>query len=112
MPDILNVTDLVDDEGNLEIGPIPKGTPISLLSNIDLGGSKLDLAKVLIKVKIRLKQARGKSEEEQKKILRDLVPDLLSVSKCPDFVVDRGHEFGSQLSDRDKRALIGYLKTL
>ena len=63
-------------------------------------------------MKIRLKQARGKSEEEQKKILRDLVPDLLSVSKCPDFVVDRGHEFGSQLSDRDKRALIGFLKTL
>jgi hypothetical protein len=41
-----------------------------------------------------------------------LVPDLLAVSKCPDFVTDRGHTFGSKLADSDKRALIEYLKTL
>jgi hypothetical protein len=46
------------------------------------------------------------------------VPDLLQVSKCPDFVVNRGHYFGTSffkeeapLSDDDKRALIEFLKT-
>ena len=41
-----------------------------------------------------------------------------SMSKCPDFVVDRGHYFGTSafkeepgLSDDDKRALIEFLKT-
>ena len=63
-------------------------------------------------MKRKLRQARGKTDEEQKKILRGLVPDLLSVSKCPDFVVDRGHEFGSRLADQDKRALIAFLKRM
>jgi hypothetical protein len=56
---------------------------------------------------------------------------LLRVSKCPDFVVNRGHLFGTEafneqqnlsedekafgtepvLSDEDKRALIEFVKT-
>jgi hypothetical protein len=31
---------------------------------------------------------------------------------APDFVLDRGHTFGAELSDADKRALIAYLKRL
>jgi hypothetical protein len=51
-------------------------------------------------------------------VFKNLVPDLLQVSKCPDFVVNRGHYFGTSLlkeetplSDDDKRALIEFLKT-
>jgi hypothetical protein len=40
------------------------------------------------------------------------VPDLLKVSKCPDFILNRGHTFGSELADEDKRALIEFLKTM
>jgi hypothetical protein len=43
---------------------------------------------------------------------------LLALSKCPDYVVNRGHYFGTSyfagepaLSDDDKRALIEFLKT-
>ena len=50
--------------------------------------------------------------------LRRVVPDLLELSKCPDFVVNRGHYFGTDafkeepgLSDQDKMALIEFLKT-
>jgi hypothetical protein len=46
------------------------------------------------------------------------VPRLLALSKCKDFVVNRGHYFGTDLSkrepglsDEDKRALIEFLKT-
>jgi len=42
----------------------------------------------------------------------------MELSKCPDFVVNRGHYFGTEkagdgpgLSDADKRALIALLKT-
>ena len=34
----------------------------------------------------------------------------LEVSLCPDFIEDRGHTFGRDLSDQDKRALIEYMK--
>ena len=49
------------------------------------------------------------------------MPDLLNVSKCADFVVNKGHYFGTGylpasegepgLSDDDKKALIAFLKT-
>ena len=56
--------------------------------------------------------------EEAKRIFKNLVPDLIRVSKCPDYVVNKGHYFGTSnfkseppLSDDDKWALIEYLKT-
>ena len=33
-------------------------------------------------------------------------------NQAPDFVLDRGHMFGTELSDEDKRALIEFLKTM
>jgi len=40
-----------------------------------------------------------------------LIPGLLAANKCPDFIEDKGHYFGTELPDTDKRALIEYLKT-
>jgi len=50
------------------------------------------------------------------------VDQLIDLSTCPDYVVNRGHYFGTDLlpesedepglGDDDKEALIGYLKTL
>jgi sulfur relay (sulfurtransferase) complex TusBCD TusD component (DsrE family) len=39
-----------------------------------------------------------------------LLEKLVEVSMCPDFVEDRGHTYGRELSDNDKRALIEYVK--
>ena len=108
---------LFSEEG-VRIGPIPKGTPVNLLTNIDLESSKVDLARLLLKMKADLKAVEGKSEQEAAVVFKNLVPNLLEVSKCPDFVVNRGHYFGTSmlkeeppLSDDDKRALIEFLKT-
>jgi hypothetical protein len=105
-------------EGMIRIGPIPKGTPVSLLTNIDLETDKLDLVKLLLKMKADLVQVEGKSDEEAAKVFKDLVPDLIKVSKCPDYVVNKGHYFGTSffkeeppLSDEDRQALIEFLKT-
>jgi hypothetical protein len=105
-------------EGMVKIGPIPKGTPVSLLTNIDLEGDKGDLVKLLVKMKRDLKKVEGASDQEAAAVFKNLVPDLLKVSKCPDYVVNKGHYFGtdllkeeSPLSVDDKWALIEFLKT-
>ncbi|HEX7232814.1 MAG TPA: hypothetical protein VF452_20675 [Candidatus Binatia bacterium] len=108
---------LFSEEG-VRIGPIPKGTPVSLLTNIDLETDKLDLAGLLLKMKEDLKQVEGKGDTEAAQVLKNLVPDLIKVSKCPDYIVNKGHYFGTSffkeeqpLADEDKRALIEFLKT-
>lgn len=105
-------------EGMVKIGPIPKGTPISLLTNIDLETDKVDLVRLLLRMKADLIQVEGKGDEEAARVFKNLVPDLINVSKCPDYVVNKGHYFGTSffkeeppLSDEDKRALIEFLKT-
>jgi hypothetical protein len=52
------------------------------------------------------------------KIFTPLARELYDLNICPDFVVNRGHYFGTDrhgeepgLSDADKRALIEFLKT-
>jgi hypothetical protein len=106
-------------ETGIEIGPIPEGTPINLISNIDLEqrGKVFD---VLLKAKRDFKSLpQNAGDAEARRVLSDLVEPLLSVSTCPDFVVNRGHYFGTGyaqdepgLNDTDKRALIEFLKTL
>jgi hypothetical protein len=97
----------------LRIGPIPAGTPINLLANLDpdLG----DLVKLAPKLKLALVRANLEKMDDaaaREMMRKELLPDLLAASKCPDLVTDRGHDFGSELSDEEKRALIEYLKSL
>jgi hypothetical protein len=59
----------------------------------------------------------GASDEEARQKFANLAGPMLALSKCPDFVVNRGHYFGTNagegpgLSDGDKEALIAFLKT-
>jgi hypothetical protein len=119
---------LFGDDG-VVIGPIPAGTPVDLLANIDLLGEtvgsqdKLQHQEKVVSLLLKMKSdlanmPKGVSDEEARKVFANLVDPLLSVSKCPDFVVNRGHYFGTDkfpeepaLSDDDKRALIEYIKT-
>jgi cytochrome c5 len=105
-------------EGMVQVGPIPKGTPVNLLTNLNLEADKVQLVSLVAKMIKDLKAVAGASDEEAARVFKNLVPDLLALSTCPDFVVNRGHYFGtaffkeeSALSDDDKRALIEYLKT-
>ncbi len=137
LPDFLRGSDgflpkyfpaIFSDEG-IEIGPLPTGTPVGLLSNLDLfvetsgfvdrARRDADILKLLLDMKRALKQLpQGASDEEATRVLRPLVGPLLEFNKCPDLIVNRGHYFGTDkfqeepgLSDEDKRALIEYLKT-
>ena len=74
---------------------------------------------LLLKAKHDLKSLpAGAGTEEQQQVFANLVEPLLELSKCPDFVANRGHYFGTSyfkeeppLTDDDKRALIAFLRT-
>jgi hypothetical protein len=108
--------------GSIEIGPIPQGTPVSLLANADMLGADLPLQEKLDHQK-QLLHLLSQAQRDLKKGIDifanpTVLEGLLKLSKCPDYVVNKGHYFGTNLqpdepglSDADKRALIGFLKT-
>jgi len=116
--------------GSVELlGPIPAGSPVNLISNIDLENKSKDAFVILRGLKGHIadlikakKNPDSVTDEELLKVYSDMVDPLLKVNKCPDFVVNRGHYFGTDylpnsegktpLNDTDKRALIEFLKTL
>lgn len=110
------------NDGDLQIGPIPKGTPVSLIANIQLlaespyiedkAAHAKQLFGVLLKLKAALKSLPSNATDTQaSEAFRPLVKDLISIDKCPDYIINKGHYFGSNLSDDDKNALIEFLKT-
>jgi hypothetical protein len=132
-PDIETLPPFFNDTG-VEIGPIPKGTPVNLLANLNMLPDdagvikkfthKRKILKLLIKIKTALKALPPNATDEQAKqvfVEQGLADELLALSKCSDFVVNRGHYFGTSflkqaeqepgLGDDDKRALIEFLKT-
>ncbi|MGZ4983642.1 MAG: hypothetical protein ACXV9Q_06050, partial [Chthoniobacterales bacterium] len=103
---------LADSNGYVKIGPIPKGTPINLIANLEPDGLQyaplgLKLGKALLDINIL-----HLDSEQATAALMKAVPELLAANKCPDFIEDEGHYFGTDLPDDDKRALIEFLKTL
>jgi hypothetical protein len=116
-------------DGGIEIGPIPAGTPVDLLANFDILGEPANTAeqiqrqekilKVLLKLKHDLEALpTNATDDDARRVFANVVAPLLELNKCPDFVVNRGHYFGTNyfaeepgLSDEDKHALIEYLKT-
>ena len=136
LPNVVNVG------GDIIIGPIPKGVPVGLLANTMLlsesdqltakAGHAEDIVELLVKLKVDLLTAPANAtDEELLKRFANVKQPLMALSKCPDFVVNRGHYFGTgdfnkqdglsadekafghepELSNADKHALIAFLKT-
>jgi hypothetical protein len=101
---------LADANGYLNIGPIPKGTPINLIANLEPNGKELLRLATVGKALAKINLTKLPPEAATTELLKT-VSELIAANKCPDFVEDEGHYFGTQLSDDDKLALIEYLKT-
>lgn len=102
--------------GDLRLGPIPAGTPVDLLANLNPDASPDQLKKSVQQVVSGLTeiQTRHLEGETKAQVFRSkIAPALLDVSKCPDFVMDKGHYFPwlHDITDEDKEALIELLKT-
>jgi hypothetical protein len=105
----------IDPDGVFRLGPIPKGMPINLLANIDPLADSAQLAELALKIRKVLGEVRDQQlDADATRLLmkRELAPMLFKLNKCPDLIEDRGHQFGTDLADLDKRALIEFLKTL
>jgi hypothetical protein len=131
---------LFSPQGDLSLGPIPAGTPIGLLANTKLRAEPEDnlpehavnLIRLVDQLRANLPALASDSTDGQlRQKLSDLREPFMALSKCPDFVINRGHYFGTAqfndldglsddekafgmepvLSDPDKRALIAFLKT-
>jgi hypothetical protein len=126
-------------EGVLRLGPIPINTPVALLSNIEiipdnanlwerirhyikLGPSMLRLGAAFWSIPEPLADADGPTDEQVNTAFQGALEPLLKFNKCPDFVVNRGHYFGTgyfpksenekPMTDKEKEDLIAFLKTL
>jgi hypothetical protein len=76
------------------------GTPIDYVARVD----PTELARLV--AKFPLVDLVLKLTPDDK-----ILGELLKRNLAPDFIADRGHLFGTDLSDDDKRALIEFLKT-
>jgi mono/diheme cytochrome c family protein len=121
--------DYVDAAGDITLGPIPAGVPVDLLANLRplpesdsplaIAAQGVQLAKLLLRLATNLATLPKDATDEQLRAkFADLVGPMMALSKCKDFVVNRGHYFGTSmfkeepaLSDSDKQALIAFLKT-
>lgn len=120
---------LIDDKDKIvKIGPIPKGTPVGLIANINplsASSDPVERAKhddAVLKLVLTLssdlsKLPQGASNEQARKVFSNVVEQMLGLSKCPDLIVNRGHYFGTDkfagepgLTDAEKNALIAYMK--
>jgi hypothetical protein len=110
-------------DGRIEIGPFPQGTPVSLVTSMDVSGAELPADQQRGHRERLLALLKTMKRELQRKndifASQQVMRDMLAVSKCPDFVINKGHYFGTGLfieepglSDAEKRDLIGFLKTL
>jgi hypothetical protein len=129
-----------DKDGNFSLGPIPKGFPVNIAANFQ---SRFDipfgqrLAHDFAFTELVFDAARNwpsldlNDDAAMLSWASKLRMPLRTLLKCPDFVVNRGHYFGTDafnateglsqdekafgkepaLTDDDKRALIAYLKT-
>ncbi len=126
-------THFITQQG-LQIGPIPAGTPVTLISGIDLNVRDgiwaetkhlFSLAGTLIKLAWTLRQIDDDTPPQKATAtFRKAVPSLIKADKCSDYIVNRGHYFGTQylndpygppnkpLTDQEKNDLIQFLKTL
>jgi hypothetical protein len=87
---------LEDEIHNTAKLELPRGTPVNLYANLNPAA----LAYAAL------------AHVQYRDDPRALAEALLHLSDCPDLVEDRGHYYGTDLTDADKADLIEFLKTL
>jgi hypothetical protein len=101
--------------GDLRVGPIPQGTPVNLIMNINPeapGDVLVGAVSAMTRGILLVRRDKLEGSAALRAFEKEAGLALLRASKCPDFVLDRGHWFGEALSDDEKKSLKAFLKTL
>ncbi len=102
-------------KGDLAIGPIPTGTPVSLVMNMNPEAPIGDLLQAVFGLTrgiLRINKEQLPDGAAWDAFRAEAAAPLMRISKCPDFVLDRGHWFADALQDDDKTRLKAFLRTL
>lgn len=99
--------------GDIKLGPFPKGMPVNLISNFDSQSNRRDQLTALHAAATYLSNAPYGEKEALAVFERDVAPALLKVSKCPDIVLDHGHDyqFIHNMTDQEKHELTQLIKS-
>jgi hypothetical protein len=100
------------DDMDLKILELPAGTPVNLFMNVHPKHLPAILGAYVKGVLGGEPRKKFKSmiDNRREAGIEAVVQKLLEVNTVPDFIEDRGHTFGSELSDTEKLALIEYMK--
>jgi hypothetical protein len=99
--------------GGIQLGPIPAGTPVGLLTNLNLLAEDLgkqlerdgQILSLVQKMDSDLKALGPNATDQQAaQTFGNVVENLLNLSKCPDLVVNRGHYFGTDYLEPAEKA--------
>ena len=101
---------IIGQKGDLNIGPIPAGTPVDLLTNINPDDAKMPGNILAVIERLKALKLAG-SEEDRKQATAEIATKLLEISNSPDLVMDRGHYFAKELTPQELEDLIDLLKT-
>ena len=91
-------------------GPIPAGVPVNVIASMDPDAPVMKrwaAVRALRDFVLEYHRADEERRPGRKEFEERVAPALVEASKCPDFVMDRGHdyEFMRHLTDDEKRAL-------
>ncbi|SIO58994.1 hypothetical protein SAMN05444166_5888 [Singulisphaera sp. GP187] len=97
---------------DLDLVNVPNWTPVNLIMRLhakDVTSVLQDYVDGILQGEPGEKFAELRSKNQALGQQR-LMEKLVEVNMCPDFIEDRGHTYGRELGDDDKRALIEYMK--
>jgi hypothetical protein len=97
---------------DMKLFSFPKGTPVNLLMGLNPKFAPQLMEAYLKGVLQGEPRSHFKSLIDRRRDagMEAMKAKMLELNTCPDFIEDRGHTFGSQLTDKQKHALIEYMK--
>ena len=89
------------------LGPLPAGIPINMVTGMNLEKNSIRLSEAIfafVKASLKIRNGHLKGQAATDAFMAIASPAMIRVAECKDFVVNRGHYFGSQYSQSNKRS--------
>ena len=100
------------DKMDLKLMQMPAGTPVNLIMNLNIHRVPSLIEAYIKGVLNGEPRSHFKSLIDRRRDagIQAMMAEMVKVSTIPDYIEDRGHDFGSKLNDQEKHALVEYMK--